>query len=60
VIRAVTELVASGAPLTIRQAMQLRVQLKYVRTPVWRSVVVPSLFSLGDLHQTPRRPTRCA
>jgi Plasmid pRiA4b ORF-3-like protein len=51
VIQAVTELVASGAPLTVRQAMQLKVQLKYVRTPIWRSVVVPSLFSLGDLHQ---------
>jgi Plasmid pRiA4b ORF-3-like protein len=51
VIRAVTDLIASGAPLTIRQAMRLKVQLKYVRTPIWRSVVVPSMCSLGDLHQ---------
>ncbi len=43
-------LTASGVPLTIDQAMQLKVQLKYLKPPIWRSVVVPSLATLGDLH----------
>ena len=38
-------------PLTIDQAMQLKVQLKYFKPPIWRSVVVPSLATLGDLHR---------
>jgi Plasmid pRiA4b ORF-3-like protein/Homeodomain-like domain len=45
------DLTASGVPLTIDQAMQLKVQLKYFKPPIWRSVAVPSLATLGDLHQ---------
>ena len=30
---------ASGAPLTIRQGVQLKVALKYAKPPVWRSVI---------------------
>jgi hypothetical protein len=48
---AVAALAASGAPLTIDQTMQLKVQLKYFKPPIWRSVVVPSLATLGDLHR---------
>jgi hypothetical protein len=51
VIAAVADLTASGAPLTIRQAMRLKVELKYFRPPIWRTVVVPSLTPLGDLHR---------
>ena len=47
---AVADLTASGVPLTIDQAMQLKVQLKF-KPPIWRSVVVPSLATLGDLHR---------
>jgi len=31
--------------------MQLKVQLKYFKPPIWRSVVVSSLATLGDLHR---------
>jgi hypothetical protein len=31
----------SGAPLTIRQGVQLKVALKYAKPPVWRSVQLP-------------------
>jgi len=48
---AVAALAESGVPLTVGQAVQLKVQLKYFKPPVWRSVVVPSLVTLGDLHQ---------
>jgi hypothetical protein len=41
----------SGSPLTINQGLQLKVALKYARPPIWRSVVVPSLVTLSDLHQ---------
>jgi len=51
VTAAVADLAASGVPLTIDQAMQLKVQLQYFKPPIWRSVVVPSLATLGDLHQ---------
>jgi hypothetical protein len=51
VAAAVADLAASGVPLTIDQAMQLKVQLKYFKPPIWRSVVVPSLGTLGDLHR---------
>ena len=51
VAAAVADLAASGVPLTIDQAMQLKVQLKYFKPPIWRSVVVPSLATLGDLHR---------
>ena len=50
-VEAVADLAASGVPLAIDQAMQLKVQLKYFKPPVWRSVVVPSLATLGDLHR---------
>ena len=48
---AVADLIASGVPLTIDQAMQLKVQLKYFKPPIWRSVAVPSLATPGDLHR---------
>ena len=48
---AVTALAASGSPLTIRQAIQLKVTLRHSRPPIWRSVQVPLLFTLGDLHR---------
>jgi hypothetical protein len=40
----------SGAPLTIRQGVQLKVALKYAKPPVWRSVQLPLTATLGDLH----------
>ncbi len=53
-IAAVSALVASGEPLTISQGVQLRVTLKYVRPPAWRSVQVPLTATLGDLHRVIR------
>jgi hypothetical protein len=41
---------ASGAPLTIRQGVQLKVALKYAKPPAWRSVQLPLTATLGDLH----------
>jgi pRiA4b ORF-3-like protein len=41
---------ASGAQLTIRQGVQLKVALKYAKPPVWRSVQLPLTATLGDLH----------
>ncbi len=41
---------ASGAPLTIRQGVQLKVMLKYAKPPVWRSMQLPLTATLGDLH----------
>jgi hypothetical protein len=41
---------ASGAPLTIRQGVQLKVALKNAKPPVWRSVQLPLTATLGDLH----------
>ncbi len=41
---------ASGAPLTIRQGVQLKVALRYAKPPVWRSVQLPLTATLGDLH----------
>jgi hypothetical protein len=41
---------ASGAPLTIRQGVQLKVALKDATPPVWRSVQLPLTATLGDLH----------
>ena len=42
---------ASGAPLTIRQGVQLKVALKNAKPPVWRSVPLPA-------HGDARRPAR--
>ena len=41
---------ASGAPLTIRQGIELKVALKYAKPPVWRGVQLPLTATLGDLH----------
>jgi hypothetical protein len=43
---------ASGAPLTIRQGIQVKVALKYAKPPTWRSVQLPLTATLGDLHAT--------
>jgi hypothetical protein len=48
---AITALVASGAPLTVRQGIQLKVALRHSRPPIWRTVQAPLMFSLGDLHR---------
>ncbi len=45
------DLTASGVPLAIDLAMQLKVQLQYFKPPIWRSAVVPALATLGDLHR---------
>ena len=50
VASSVEALAASGAPLTIRQGIQLKVALKYAKPPVWRSVQLPLTATLGDLH----------
>jgi hypothetical protein len=50
VASSVEALVASGAPLTILQGVQLKVALKYVKPLVWRSVQLPLTATLGDLH----------
>jgi hypothetical protein len=50
VASSVEAFVASGAPLTIRQGVQLKVALKYAKPPVWRSVQLPLTATLGDLH----------
>ncbi|MGH3234129.1 MAG: IS1096 element passenger TnpR family protein [Streptosporangiaceae bacterium] len=48
--RAVAGFVASGAPRSIDQGVQLKVTLKYSRPPIWRSVQLPVIASLADLH----------
>ena len=50
VASSVEAFVTSGAPLTIRQGVQLKVALKYAKPPVWRSVQLPLTAALGDLH----------
>lgn len=49
--RAVAGFVKSGAPRSIDQGVQLKVTLKYSRPPIWRSVQLPVITSLGDLHR---------
>jgi len=48
---AIAALAASGSPLTVRQGIQLKVTLRHSRPPIWRSVQLPLLFTLGDLHR---------
>jgi hypothetical protein len=33
-----------------KNTLQLKVTLSYIRPPIWRRVLVPDNFSLGDLH----------
>jgi hypothetical protein len=49
--RAVAGFVASGAPRSIDQGVQLKVTLKHSKPPIWRSVQLPVIASLGDLHR---------
>jgi hypothetical protein len=48
---ALSAFAGSGATLTVNQGLRLKVALKHARPPIWRSVVVPSMVTLGDLHQ---------
>ncbi|WP_432834371.1 plasmid pRiA4b ORF-3 family protein [Dactylosporangium sp. CA-092794] len=48
---ALTAFVASGAPRTIDQVLQLKVTLTRWRPPIWRRVLMPASASLGDLHR---------
>jgi hypothetical protein len=49
--RALTEFTASGAPRSIDQGVQLKVTLKHVKPAIWRSVRLPVIATLSDLHQ---------
>jgi Plasmid pRiA4b ORF-3-like protein len=49
--RALTEFTASGAPRSIDQGVQLKVTLKRVTPAIWRSVRLPVIATLSDLHQ---------
>ena len=49
--RALTEFTASGVPRSIDQGVQLKVTLKHVKPAIWRSVRLPVIATLGDLHQ---------
>ena len=49
--RALTEFTASGVPRSIDQGVQLKVTLKRVKPAIWRSVRLPVIATLGDLHQ---------
>jgi hypothetical protein len=51
VMRALTAFVASGQPRTIDRVYQLKVTLLGWRPPIWRRVLVPSITTLGELHQ---------
>ena len=51
VMRALTAFVASGQPRTIDRVHQLKVTLPGWRPPIWRRVLVPSITTLGELHQ---------
>jgi hypothetical protein len=50
VARSVEASAAPGAPLTIRQGVQLKVALKDAKPPAWRSVQLPLTATPGDLH----------
>ena len=49
--RALTGFTASGVPRSIGQGVQLKVTLKSVKPAIWRSVRLPVIATLGDLHQ---------
>jgi Plasmid pRiA4b ORF-3-like protein len=49
--RAVAEFIASGAPRSIDEVVQLKVALARVRPPIWRRVMMPATAALGDLHE---------
>ncbi len=49
--RALTGFTASGVPRSIDQGVQLKVTLKHVKPAIWRSVRLPVIATLGDLHQ---------
>ncbi len=49
--RALTGFTASGVPRSIDQGVQLKVTLKRVKPAIWRSVRLPVIATLGDLHQ---------
>lgn len=36
-------------------ALQLKITLRYLKPPVWRRVVVPDNYTLGDLHYVIQR-----
>lgn len=48
---ALTSFLASGAPRTIDQVLQLKVTLLRWRPPIWRRVLMPATASLADLHR---------
>jgi hypothetical protein len=47
----VTEFAASGARRSVDQVVQLKVALTGFRPPLWRSVQLPAVATLGDLHE---------
>ena len=48
---------ASGScgALGARNALQLKITLRYLRPPIWRRVLVADTFTLGNLHQLIQR-----
>jgi hypothetical protein len=34
-----------------KNALQLKVELKYIRPPIWRKVLMPDNFTVGQLHE---------
>ena len=49
--RALNEFTASGVPRSIDQGVQLKVTLKHWKPAIWRSVRLPVVATLGDLHE---------
>lgn len=49
--RALTGFTESGVPRSIDQGVQLKVTLKHGKPTIWRSVRLPVIATLGDLHQ---------
>ena len=45
---------SSGAP-DARNALQLKIPLRYLRPPIWRRVLVADTFTLGNLHHLIQR-----